>query len=134
MPSSPAVIMRQRWALAAAGGRGGSRAGQAPFVAAVCRRRRWGRLFAVLRSIPGPPPPLAWLAAVSVGKASLPVSQRPHPPTQQQPGRYAAALLRCSRSTMTKPGLRLASTAAALPLPSSSLPLHTSTPALPCSP
>lgn len=51
----------------------------------------------VLRSIPGPPPPLAWLAAVSVGKASLPVSQRPHPLTQNSQAAAAAVpLLRSS--------------------------------------
>lgn len=49
------------WGDAAAGGRGGSRAGQASFVAGACRSRCCGRLVAVLRSNPGPPPPLAWL-------------------------------------------------------------------------
>jgi len=49
-------------------------------------------------ALPHPWP--GWLPSRSA-IASLPVSQRPHPPTQQQPGRFAALLLRCISSPTT---------------------------------
>lgn len=86
----------------AAGGRGGSRAGQATFGRCACRMRRCGRLDACppLDPRPSPTPGLAGLPSRSAKPPSR-SAQRPHPPTQQQPGRYAAALLRCISSPTT---------------------------------
>lgn len=93
----------------AAGGRGGSRAGQATFGAAVCRQR--GAVAWRCQTHPTPALPHPWpgWAAVSVGKAALPVSPAAPPSNSAtaRPLRGGAAALQLPHNN--KPGLRLAS-------------------------
>lgn len=94
------------WRRIGAGGRGGSRAGQASFVAVSCRQRGVVVRGRVTHRTPALPHPWPGWAAVSVGN-SLPPGQ-PSGPTLQLSNSQAASRRRCCVASAPQPQARLA--------------------------